>query len=500
MKLRLLLGLAFTLSGLAGPVAAQTKLPTAPLPAGQPTDELVITNVNVVDPSTGDVEPHANVVMRDGVIIAVGEWVPAGRGVPRIDGKGLYLIPGLWDARTHALATAAQERAALPLYVAHGITSIRDVTTTRPLAELLKTYQALEAGERTGPRFEMAGPVLDASADGHTGLRLNAGRAEGRARATAVVQAGWCSLQTGPLLSPDAYWGIVAAAQEGRVRVAGPAPESLPVLEALAAGQHIFESADKLLLGCSSHEAALVASRAQALAGPKPLGTLQGCTKAQRREVLATFSPARCTALGQSLAQYKAFVMPLLVTHDFALQQDPAPENPHFRSVPAAVRQQWAQATRSRQHAAAAERSLARAADSLQRRMVAEFGRLGVRIVAGSDAGADTPNLFHGSSLLDELEHLVAAGLSPAQALCAATVAPALATGHGYELGRIHPGYLADVVLLGANPLADIRNLRQVRAVVLRGRLFDLPALAGLAAEAEQAGQPSPLGQPTAIR
>lgn len=140
MILRILLGLVVLLSGSLAPVVAQTKSPTAPLPAGKPVDELVITNVNVVDPSTGDVEPHTNVVMRDGVILSVGQWVPAGRGVPRVDGKGLYLIPGLWDGRTHALATPAQERAALPLYVAHGITSIRDVTTTRPLAELLRIY------------------------------------------------------------------------------------------------------------------------------------------------------------------------------------------------------------------------------------------------------------------------------------------------------------------------------------------------------------------------
>ncbi|MCI1188624.1 amidohydrolase family protein [Hymenobacter sp. DH14] len=119
--------------------------------------------------------------------------------------------------------------------------------------------------------------------------------------------------------------------------------------------------------------------------------------------------------------------------------------------------------------------------------MVATLGGLGVRIVAGSDAGSGTPNLFHGGSLHDELERLQTIGLTPAEALRAGTVNPAMATGHGFDMGRIHAGYLADAVLLNGNPLDDIHNLRRIEAVVLRGRLFDQPALAGLVTEAEQA-------------
>ncbi|WP_460609611.1 amidohydrolase family protein [Hymenobacter terrigena] len=488
MKPRLFLGLLLGLSFWGHLAAGQRPVVVIipPVITPPPVDELVITNVNVVDVDLGEIEPSRNVVLRDGFIVSVGQWLPAGRGVPTLDGTGKYLIPGLWDFHTHALASAADERLALPLYVAHGITTIRDVSAARPLADLLHTHQALETGELVGPRIELAGPVLDGSADASTGLSLTATRAEGRAQAESLIRAGWCNLQAGPYLSAEAFGGIATAARLGRVHLAGAVPEAVPVLDAIAAGQRSIEHTDKLLLGCSGHEAELAAARATALAGPRPLPTLQACIKAQQQDIVGSFSPSRCTALAQALGQARTAVMPGLVAHDFDLRHDPDPEDPRFRSVPASVRQQWAQATHDRPRLSASKLAKIRVADSLQRSMVATFGRLGVRLVAGSDAGSSTPNLFYGGSLHDELERLVASGLTPAEALRAGTVNPAMATGHGFDTGRIHPAYVADVVLLNANPLDDIHNLRLIQAVVLRGHLFTLPALAGLAAEAEK--------------
>ncbi|MBD2721034.1 amidohydrolase family protein [Hymenobacter armeniacus] len=498
MKPRLFLGLLWGLSCWGQLAAGQQPMVIIPPRALPPVDELVISNVNVVDVDLGEIEPHRNVVMRDGFIISVGKWVPAGRGVPTVDGTGKYLVPGLWDGHTHALASADDERVALPLYVAHGITSIRDVTTARPLNDLLRTHQALETGRRVGPRIELAGPVLDGSDDGRSGLGLAATRAEGRAQAESLIKAGWCSLQTGPLLSRDAFGGIATVAQEWRVRVAGAVPETVPVRDAIGAGQGGIEHPDKLLLACSSREDELVQERALALAGPRPLATLQSRIKAQQKEVVASFSPSRCAALAQALVQYRTAVLPTLVTQDFDLRRDPDPQDPRFRSVPASVRQQWALAARERPHLSAGKLARIREVDSLQRSMVATFGLLGVRLVAGSDAGSGTPNLFHGGSLHDELERLQAIGLTPAEALRAGTVNPAMATGHGFDMARIRAGYLADVVLLNGNPLDDIHNLRLIQAVVLRGRLFDLPALAGLATEAEQAAMQQNVAAQTA--
>ena len=216
---------------------------------------------------------------------------------------------------------------------------------------------------------------------------------------------------------------------------------------------------------------------ASPVAASGPVSLPDATPTAPARAAITTIVPV--SAMGRAtLARQPTPSAPLL---------DPAPADPRFRSVPASVRQQWALAARERPRLSAGNLAKNRLVDSLQRRMVATFGQLGVRIMAGSDAGSGTPNLFHGGSLHDELERLVAIGLTPAEALRAGTVNAAMATGRGFDLGRIHAGYLADVVLLNGNPLDDIRNLRLIQAVVLRGRLFDLPALAGLATEAEQA-------------
>ena len=101
--------------------------------------------------------------------------------------------------------------------------------------------------------------------------------------------------------------------------------------------------------------------------------------------------------------------------------------------------------------------------------------REGVRFLAGTDLA--NPYIYPGSSLHDELKNLVDAGFSPLQALQAATIEPARFYRATDSLGAVSKGYLADLVVLDANPLADITNSTKIRAVVLEGRLFDRKAL-----------------------
>ncbi|MBL8266031.1 amidohydrolase family protein, partial [Steroidobacter sp.] len=97
--------------------------------------------------------------------------------------------------------------------------------------------------------------------------------------------------------------------------------------------------------------------------------------------------------------------------------------------------------------------------------------RAGVNILAGTDAGDSY--CFPGSSLLDELGWLVKGGLTPLQALRAATVTPARYMGRQQDFGSVRPGKLADLVLLDRNPLADIANVRAIDSVVMNGRLYE---------------------------
>jgi imidazolonepropionase-like amidohydrolase len=110
--------------------------------------------------------------------------------------------------------------------------------------------------------------------------------------------------------------------------------------------------------------------------------------------------------------------------------------------------------------------------------------QVGPRIIlAGSKPGWEPLNKAHSSNLLDQLTHLEAGGSTPLEALQAATIVPAAAAGYRYTLGQVAPDFRADLLLLDANPLVDIHHLQQVRAVVLRGRVFDQHALQALLSE-----------------
>ena len=242
--------------GLGAQLAAAQQRSMGPR-ATSPVRLLVITNVNVVDVVAGEILPNRMVVVQDGCITSIGHRAPAGRAVLRLNGRGKYLMPGLWNTHVQAPNTPLQERELLTRLVAGGITSICYFSAPAARPALLATQRAVEGGTQVGPHL----------------------------------------------------------------------------------------------------------------------------------------------------------------------------------------------------------------------------------VLAGSRSGWDAPNQAHSADLLDELMHVVASGCTPAEALQTATMAPAAAAGYRYSLGQVAPDFRADLLLLDANPLEDICHLQQVRAVVLRGRVFDRAALQALLRE-----------------
>jgi imidazolonepropionase-like amidohydrolase len=149
--------------------------------------------------------------------------------------------------------------------------------------------------------------------------------------------------------------------------------------------------------------------------------------------------------------------------------------------VPRALREAW----RQRPSVAAFEaRDTAVVAAFFSLARTAEMRRAGVRLLVGTDA--PLPYVYPGFSVHDELELLVRAGVTAMEALQAATREPAAYLDALDSLGTIAPGRLADLVLLDADPLVDIRNTTRIRAVVTDGRLLDRAALDGLLTSVER--------------
>jgi len=452
------------------------------------TGAIVIGNVTIVDLQRDRLEPRRDVMILGDRIVAIqaGGTANPPEGGRVIDGTGKYLMPGLWDFHVHVFSAPGEEDLALPLCILNGVTGIRDVGALRSLPEQQAVVAAVARGERVGPRIVLAGALIDGPPGSWPGQLVASDAGEGRARVRQAREAGWTSVKSYSLLSEATYLAIAGEARRLRLPLFGHIPESVRLETAVAAGHRSIEHFGRVTQACSTVEAAMIAANASALLGDQPMAALMRVMAGHHRTTLAHWEAARCAEVGRLLARADVAVMPSLMVSDFYLGKDPAPDDPRLRSVPAAVRAQWAQGDWRRQQMSAELLALAPRSVALDWKTLELMQRAGVTLLAGTDAAYANPFLFHGYTLHDELGRYVAAGLTPRQALATATVNPGRFLRRPDLAGRVAKGQKADLVLLDANPLADISATRRIRAVVANGRLFDRAALDGLQREVEE--------------
>ncbi len=477
--------------GISLLLAAVTVASCAPAPVT--TDTTVFRHVNVIDVADG-LRPNMVVRVAAGRIIEVAAETDETSvdGARVVDGEGRYLIPGLWDAHVHLTFTPELEAAMFPLFLANGVTSVRD--TGGLLEKVLPWRQRVREAAGAAPRVFVAGPLVDGVPrvyDGGTPSRpelaIGVGTVEEGERAVdELVAVGVDLVKAYEMLDPDVYRAIVAWASLHGLPVTGHVPLSMDAGDAAIAGLRSLEHLRNLELACSSEAEAMLSARREMLAAGVEAsgGALRGSIHAaQRTRAVATYDADRCAWVIERLGPSDTRQVPTLtivtprVTRLFARPS----WRQTFRYLPEPVRTAWirnATAMADEQPDAAA---LAHAQWAF--RMVARLQAAGIGIMAGTD----TPIFFltPGFSLHEELVLLVEAGLTPLQALQAATQRPAQYFGLEDELGAVAVGMHADLVLLEANPLDDIRNTQRIVSVMVAGRLYDRTALDGLLAQLE---------------
>ena len=203
----------------------------------------------------------------------------------------------------------------------------------------------------------------------------------------------------------------------------------------------------------------------------------------RNRIVLETWDRALCEDVLARMAEAGLHVSPTLVVADFYTGNWPAPDAPRMRMLPAEVREAWGRPDFRLEAMTDEVRELADASIALDHRTFLMAHAAGVPILAATDASFANPYIFHGSSLLDELDRYVEIGLTPREALQTATVAPPRFFGLPDQDGTIIPGRRADLVLLDANPLKGLATLRRPRAVIVGGTVLDRAALDALEAK-----------------
>jgi imidazolonepropionase-like amidohydrolase len=455
------------------------------------TSPFAIEHVTVIDVESGTrLRDHTAVVSGhhiDAVGPAARTRVPA--GARRVDGHGKFLIPGLWDMHTHVCNDSATFRTALPLLLANGITGVRDMAG--PLQQVIAWRDDTRAGKLLGPRAVVSGPLIDGPPPATDGDILATTPEEARRDVDSLAAAGVDFIKSYEMLRRDVFLAILDAARRRGLRVAGHLPMAVSAVEASNAGMASFEHLRNLELACSSKAESLMAARIDTLNAnlDAPGRALRSRIQSTQRPVaLDTEDPARRRALLETLARNRTWQVPTLYLDDVALAFSDSATMRRVRAtepyVSGEVSAWWEQQRTAFLGAPEPSQARARRHAEWQRAMVKSLRDARVGILAGSDM----PNLITpaGFSLHEELRALQGAGLTPIEALRTATLAPAQYLGATDSLGSVAAGKVADLVLLDADPLADIGNVSRIRAVVVNGRLLTRADLDGLLAAAKR--------------
>ena len=347
----------------------------------------------------------------------------------------------------------------------------------------------IETGETLGPRLILAGAWVDARPGSWPGMFLANTPDEARAVVDRIAAEGWAAVKSYSMLDEATYLALAEAARDAGLPLVGHIPERVALGTAIDAGQAGMEHFGRIPMACSAGEARMLTDLRDAMAEGAERPRIFEIMAARNAIILDTWDAGLCRDVLNRIAAAGLHVSPTLVVADFYLGNWPAADAPRMRMIPADLREAWGRPDFRLEAMTDEVRALAQDSIALDRRTFAMAHAAGVPILAASDASFANPYLFHGFSLLDELDLYVAAGLTPREALYTSTVAPPRFFGLTDQDGTIAPGRRADFVLLDANPLDGLQTLRRPRAVVLRGRLLDRSALDAIEATLLASGE-----------
>lgn len=451
--------------------------------------DVFLTQIALVDVETGTLTLGQSVLIKGDRIAEISSAISAPEGTPEFDGGGAYLIPGLWDSHVHIFSSPTEPDTALPLYLINGVTGIRDMGALWPITEQLVLQARIEAGETLGPRLVLSGAWVDASPGSWPGMFLADTPQAARAVVARIAAEGWAAVKAYSMLDEPTYLALADAADNAGLPFVGHVPERVALRTAIAAGQDGIEHFGRVTMACSTAEAEMLAALRDVMSTGAEREAIFAVMAARNRIILESWDKDLCNQVLASMATAHMHVSPTLVVAGFYVGDRPADDTPRVRMLPPDVRAAWSGPDFRLDAMTDEVRALASDSITLTHRTFLMAYRAGVPILASTDASFANPWLFHGFSLLDELDLYVKIGLTPRESLYTATVAPPRFFGLADQDGTIAPGRRADLVLLDANPLEDLATLRRPRAVIVAGRVLDRQALDDMEAQLLERGE-----------
>lgn len=405
-----------------------TLLVTAVLAFPSLAETIVFRDANVISMTSPKVASKQTVVVRDGKIESVGKLSAIPEGATVIDASGKYLMPGLAEMHGHIPAPNApigMINDVLFMYLANGITTVRGMLGYDRQLEL---RTAARKGTLLSPHLYLAGPAFSGqSVKGNVNIP---------ASVAAQKKAGWDLIKVHEGLTREQYDAMAAAAREQGMRFGGHVPESIDVAHAIAMGQETFDHIDGYL---------------EYVGGDKGPIDQKKLAEIVRKSKEANVWIVPTSALWEVLLNHT----PLETLRAY----------PELKYVPAKSVDTWTKMYNDRREQIPAEKAKMIVAN--RNELLRALHKGGVRILMGTDA----PQQFSlpGFSLHRELLLMKQAGMTPYEVLASGTVnVGQYFANDGF--GTIEPGKRADLVLLEANPLADLANVSRIRGVMVNGQ------------------------------
>ena len=428
-----------------------------------PNRPVAFINVNVIPMDTERLLTEQTVIVRDGIIDQIGSRneVDIPQDALVIQAAGQYLMPGLVDMHVHI-----KEENELLLFVAHGVTTVRDMWGTTGLQlgmgfpDQLTMRAQIKTGHLFGPTLYTAGPIMEGEPPTSPLMPVIKTPVEAREAVAWQKSQGYDFIKVYDNLTTETYKAILQAAADQGLAVAGHAPKQVGLTGVLDGGQQTIEH----LTGYIDPDAAVFLIPVDQLDRYAALTREAGVWNCPTLGVYKKHVPDEALVALESRPEM-AYVSPRMKFLWKRVLRPGAMQNISYQGdYPARI-------------------------SEINTRMAQALHNNGARIILGTDA--DNPYQVPGTSLLDELDYLIEAGFSPYEALEAGTHNAAETLGKLDEFGTISRGKRADLILLAGNPLEDMTHIRRREGVMLRGQWLSEAQLRQLLADLVASYTPS---------
>jgi imidazolonepropionase-like amidohydrolase len=417
----------------------------------QRASSVAFTHVTVIDGRSATPQRDMTVVVRGNriAVVAPADSVSVVGVANAIDARGKYLIPGLWDMHVHTVMPGGRQ--VLPLYIANGVTGVRDMAGDWPT--LVAWRREIANGSLIGPRIVTSGPYLEGGDVPIPHLTVKTA-ADAQPAVDSLIRLGVDFVKVHSQLTRETYFAIARAARKRGVTFVGHVPRSVGAADASDSGQRSIEHLLTIPNECSPQDSVAL----------EPKFSVQSA--------LGRCTSSDLTPLFAKLVRNNTWVVPTLsAQQEVALWPTRAlPGDSFARYLPDSLKKFVAEIFPMPLDVPAGADIVGRRLFAKRVAVTGALHRAGVRIMPGTDA--PLRNSPPGFGLHLELSYFVGAGLSPFDILRSATLEPARFFGMLDSLGTVEQGKVADLVLLAANPLDDIANARRTHAVMASGRPY----------------------------